>query len=180
MYSGYVSSHSNENALIPDRSSATWYEYDLSVLYICPYHRWLPDHKCSVSAWNPHRHTVTLGRYLIQSKPRTVVHPPAGHLLPWSYQLDMFHHTVCGWISHTRMKSTLIVIIIKKKHPLPQLLSALISATLLHMLYWAWILKLHPINMDVTGKVSSVGSCSEISCGSEIYVDTWQKNKDVK
>lgn len=51
-------------------------------------------------------HTFTLGRYLIQSESHTVVHPPAGCLLPWSYQLDMFHHAVCGWISHTRINST--------------------------------------------------------------------------
>lgn len=41
-----------------------------------------------------------------------VVHPPAGCLLPGTYQLDMFHHTVRGWISHTRIKSTF-----KKKKP---------------------------------------------------------------
>lgn len=35
-----------------------------------------------------------------------VVHPPAGCLLPGTYQLDVLHHTVCGWISHTRIKST--------------------------------------------------------------------------
>lgn len=48
----------------------------------------------------------TSHRYLIQSESHTVVHPPAGSLLPWCYQLDMFHRTVCGWISHTRINST--------------------------------------------------------------------------
>ena len=30
----------------------------------------------------------------------------AGFLLPWRYQLDTFHHNVCGLISHTRIKIT--------------------------------------------------------------------------
>lgn len=33
-----------------------------------------------------------------------VVHPPAWCLLPRRYQLDMFHHTACGGISHAWMK----------------------------------------------------------------------------
>lgn len=74
-----------------------------------------------------------------------VVHPPAGCLLPGTYQVDVFHHTVCGWISHTRIKSTF------KKAPTITLhsvllLSAFIRPALLLLLHCAWLLQSQPIN----------------------------------
>lgn len=105
------------------------------------------------------------GCKLIQSKSHTVVHPPARCLLPWSYQLDMFHRAVCGWISHTRINSTFY------KNALPSVaaLSSHQSCTPTHIV----LCLVHAIIPNRHWHVhQSVGNCCEILCGSLLYVYT--------